>query len=65
MIDKVDDLLMQGRFKTNYLAAPVPNPRTIIFENLNAFGTTSSEVNNKVEHVIYLMAATPEFMVQK
>jgi hypothetical protein len=66
LLDKLDNALLAGRLAEVYAAAPIPNPRTIILDNLGAFGdSTAANMNDKVEHALYLMITCPEFMVQK
>lgn len=61
LVDRLDDLLMAGRFRAVYASAPLPNPRASVIEA----GTQVTSVSDRVINIFYLMANCPEFLHQK
>jgi len=63
IVDRLDSLLMAGRLKTKYGAAPLPNPRSSIIDGAVRLTTTST--SDRIINILYLMSSSPEFLHQK
>ncbi len=60
VVDALDLLLTAGNLKAKYAGAPTPNPReSILVAGTNSTGT------DRIRNVIYLFAASPEYLHQK
>jgi uncharacterized protein (DUF1800 family) len=65
LVDQLDAIMTAGKLKENYENAPLPNPRDSIIEMLTFLSTSSSGIRSKVQHGIYLLATSPEYITQK
>lgn len=61
LVDRLDLLLMSGRFKTQYGTAPLPNPRASVIDA----GVRATSTADRVANILYLMANSPEYLHQK
>jgi len=61
VVDRLDLLLMSGRFKLKYAGAPLPNPRSSTISAAVNATTTSDRIIN----IVYLLCNSPEFLHQK
>lgn len=63
IVDRLDDLLMAGRLRARYAAAPLPNPRaSIIAAGVNPSNASTSD---RIINILYLVSNSPEFLHQK
>lgn len=61
LVDRLDLLLMSGRFKTQYGTGRLPNPRASVIEA----GVRATSMADRVANILYLMANSPEYLHQK
>ncbi len=61
LVDRLDTLLMAGRFKEAYASAPLPNPRASVIDA----GVKATTTTDRVVNIFYLMGNAPEFLHQK
>lgn len=65
LVDQLDAIMTAGKLKARYENAPLPNPRDSIIEMLTFLSTSSGGIRSKVQHGIYLLATSPEYITQK
>ena len=65
LVDQLDRILTAGKLKERYENAPLPNPRDSIIDMLTFLSTSSGGIRSKVQHGIYLLATSPEYITQK
>jgi hypothetical protein len=60
VLDGLDLVLTSGNLKARYAAAPAPNPRASIID-----AASHSTGTDRVKVLLYLLAASPEYIHQK
>jgi uncharacterized protein (DUF1800 family) len=57
LVDRLDELLTYGTLSAN--------TRSQVTNAISGYGTTPTDLTNRVKHAIYLITTSPDFMIQK
>ena len=62
LVDRLDELLMAGNFRRDYLNAAAPTPRSEVIATVAAY---SRDTTRRIREAIYLITTSPAFLTQK